>query len=79
MLSKDLVITKKEMQTMIKISEIKEFVDETGTTFVKLDYGNKYEYKFSYVDSVTGDIIYDYCDTQQLYDWNIVVAKIIRQ
>jgi hypothetical protein len=56
---------------------ITEFEDDNNTTFIKLDVG-LYDYKFSYYDSVSKTTIEDYCDLQQLYDWGVVVTKVIK-
>lgn len=63
---------------MRDFDSIKEFIDDIGTTFRKLDFGNKYEYSFSYIDKTTGNLITDYCDKQQLHDWGVVVVTIIK-
>ena len=63
---------------MQDFDSIIEFIDDNGTTFRKLDYGNKHEYRFTYIDDVTGKEIYDYCDKQQLLDWNVVVVTVIK-
>jgi hypothetical protein len=48
-----------------------EFIDDIGTKFIRQDYG-EYDYKFI---TSSGDV--DYCNRQQLVDWNVKVKKII--
>ena len=62
---------------MNNFESITEFEDDNNTTFIKLDVG-LYDYKFSYYHSVSKTTIEDYCDLQQLYDWGVVVTKVIK-
>ena len=52
------------------------FIDEIGTKFIKLDNSHKYDYKIEITNS-NGEIEEDYCDKEQLIDWNIQVSHVI--
>jgi hypothetical protein len=56
-----------------------EFVDDNKTTFTKLEKGNKYDYIFTYTDTVSDIVITDFCDRDQLIDWRVVVTAIIKK
>ncbi len=54
--------------------KVKAFIDEIGTKFIRgpFEYnGNFYKWKFIYKGEE------DFCDDQQLEDWNVQVIKIV--
>lgn len=54
--------------------KIKAFIDDIGTKFIRgpFEYnGIFYDWKFIY----KGEI--DYCNNQQLIDWNVKVIKVV--
>jgi hypothetical protein len=50
-----------------------EFIDDIGTRFILLNSREQYDYKFITPEGET-----DYCNRQQLIDWNIKVVTHIK-